>query len=149
MWKQYVKGPTVIKFGTDWCSTCREVDVVLKALKEQYGKQIHFVSIDADTCEQELINQLNINQLPALYVFKDAELKETCLSGVKEYCEKFWKERGKDYYTEEDVEKMCQEKGKTMEDFRAFISGQTCPIYDWESPSMCYFAGDVERFFKC
>lgn len=149
MWKQYIKGPTVIKVGADWCSSCREADVVLKALKEQYGQQIHFVSLDADTCEQKLIDLLKVDQLPALYVFRDAELKSTDLAGVKKYCKSVWQERGEDYYTEADVERMCLEKGKTMEDFRAFISGQGCPICEWETPSLCYFAWDVERFFRC
>lgn len=149
MWKQYIHGPTVLKFGADWCASCREAEVILKELEEEYGQQIKFVRIDVDTCEQALIDDCGVNELPAMFVFSDAELKPASLEDIKAYCKRSWRIRGEDYYTLADVEQKCKETGKTIEDFNRFISGQACPICEWEKPRLCYFAWDVERFFRC
>lgn len=145
-WEDKIKGPTVVKFGADWCTSCREAEVILNELEEIYNKQIGFVRIDVDSCPQEILDECNVNELPALFVWRDAELKPATLDQVKKYCKDSWKVRGVDYYTREDVEKLVKETGKTMEDFDKFMYGQAGPVYPWETPEFCYFTGDVERF---
>lgn len=145
-WEDKIKGPTVVDVYADWCGHCREADVILSELEEIYNKQIGFVRIDADSCPQEILDELNVTELPGLYVWRDAELKPATLDDIKKYCKDNWKVRGVDYYTREDVEKLVTETGKTMEDFDKFMYGQAGPVYPWESPEFCYFVTDVRRF---
>ena len=147
-WEDKIKGPTVVKVGAEWCCSCREADVVLNELEEIYNKQIGFVRIDADTCPQEILDELNVTELPGLYIWRDAELQETTLDGVKKYCKDCWKVRGVDYYTRADVEELVAKAGKCIRDFDKFMFGQGAPIYDWEEPPYCYFVWDVERFLR-
>lgn len=145
-WEDKIKGPTVVKIGAQWCTSCREAEVVLSELEEVYGKQIGFVRIDADTCPQEILDELQVDELPGLYIWRDAELQKATLDGIRKYCKDCWVVRGVDYYTREDVEKLVKEAGKTMEDFDKYMFGQGCPVYDFEESPYCYFVGDVRRF---
>lgn len=147
-WEDKIKGPTVVKFGADWCTSCREAEVILNELEEIYNKQIGFVRIDVDSCPQDILDECNVNELPALFVWRDAELKPATLDQVKKYCKDNWEVRGVDYYTREDVEKLVAEAGKNMEDFDDFMIGQAQPIYDFEEDPYCYFVGDVRRFIE-
>ena len=145
-WEDKIKGPTVVAVKASWCGHCREAEVVLSDLEGMYKKQIGFVRIDADTCPQEILDELQVDELPGLYVWRDAELQKATLDSIKKYCKDCWKVRGIDYYTREDVEKLVKIVGKTLEDFDKFMYGQAGPVYPWETPEFCYFTGDVERF---
>lgn len=147
-WEDKIKGPTVVDVSASWCGHCREIAPVLNELEEWYGKQIGFVRIDADSCPQEILDELKVDELPGLYVWRDAELQKTDLKGIKDYCISSWKTRGKDYYTRADVEKMVKDAGKDIKDFDRFMWGQGAPYYDFESNPYCYFVGDVERFLR-
>ena len=151
-WKDKIKGPTVVKFGADWCTSCREAEVILNELEEIYNKQIGFVRIDVDSCPQEILDCCDVDELPAMYVWRDAELKPATLDDIKKYCKDNWKVRGVDYYTREDASLVAKgiEAGCGTDapgSYIAWLCKQT-PVHAMEMPGQRFDVGNLESYEK-
>jgi thioredoxin 1 len=66
--------PTVIEFGASACASCRDMKVVLEALRKTHGTQIGVAEVDL-LKQREAIGQYRIQVMPT-QIFFDAEGRE-------------------------------------------------------------------------
>jgi thioredoxin 1 len=66
--------PTVIEFGASACASCREMKVVLAALRNAHGTQIGIAEVDLIQ-QREAIRQYRIQVMPT-QIFFDAQGRE-------------------------------------------------------------------------
>lgn len=66
--------PTVIDFYATWCGPCKLIAPIFKQLKDKYGSEINFISIDTDENE-DIAFQFGIESIPT-FVFLDKDGKE-------------------------------------------------------------------------
>lgn len=78
----------LIDFYAEWCGPCKKMAPYLEKMKTEMKGQVTIVKIDADK-NQQLAQELGIEGLPTLFLYKDG--KEN------------WKNLG--YITEEDLKK--------------------------------------------
>ncbi|MDZ7652379.1 MAG: thioredoxin family protein [Burkholderiaceae bacterium] len=67
--------PTVIEFGANACASCRDMKVVLAALRNTHGTQIGIAEIDLIQ-QREVIPRYRIQVMPT-QIFFDAQGRET------------------------------------------------------------------------
>ncbi|MFW5756348.1 MAG: thioredoxin [Tangfeifania sp.] len=61
--------PVLVDFYADWCGPCKEIQPVLKQVKQEV-KGVRVVKVNVD--ENPIIaSRYNVNSLPTLMVFKD------------------------------------------------------------------------------
>lgn len=75
---------TCVKFTADFCKPCKSIAPLFEALSqsEEYGKFVHFVSIDVEKHE-ELQNQHSVLKLPTFLAFKNGN-EHSRMSGADE-----------------------------------------------------------------
>ena len=88
---------TFIELGSVKCIPCQQMQVVIKSIREKYGKQVKVIFYDVWTPEgKPFATQYNINLIPT-QVLLDENGKE------------FFRHEG--YFPEEDLVKMLKTKG--------------------------------------
>ena len=66
--------PVLVDFYADWCGPCKSLAPVLRELKEEIGDKGNIIKIDIDKNEQ-LSTSLGVRSIPALFLFKNGEIK--------------------------------------------------------------------------
>lgn len=67
--------PVVVDFFATWCNPCRLQSPILHDFKEEMGDKVKVIKVDVDLNEK-IAYDLRISSIPALYVFKNGEVKE-------------------------------------------------------------------------
>jgi len=68
------KVPVVVDFWAEWCGPCKMLSPVLDEIAVEKGDSIKVVKVNVDD-EADLAVQYGIRNIPALFYFKDGELK--------------------------------------------------------------------------
>jgi thioredoxin 1 len=68
------KVPVVVDFWAEWCGPCKMLGPVLDEVAAEKGDSIKVVKVNIDD-EGDLAVQYSIRTIPALFYFKDGELK--------------------------------------------------------------------------
>jgi len=68
------KVPVVVDFWAEWCGPCKMLGPVLDEVAAEKGDTAKVVKVNVDE-EADLAVQYGIRNIPALFFFKDGELK--------------------------------------------------------------------------
>ncbi len=68
------KVPVVVDFWAEWCGPCKMLGPVLDEIATEKGDSVKVVKVNVDD-EGDLAVQYGIRNIPALFYFKDGELK--------------------------------------------------------------------------
>jgi thioredoxin 1 len=90
---------TFVELGSDKCIPCKQMQPVMKAISEKYGKQIKIVFYDVWKKDQKKYAEKYKIKLIPTQVFLDENGKE------------FFRHEG--FYPEEEIDKLLQSKGLT------------------------------------
>ena len=71
--------PVLVKFGAYWCTPCNNMELLMPAVADAYEDRLNVYSIDVDDTDNpdlmyKLMNQYNIMNIPALFLFVDGEV---------------------------------------------------------------------------
>ncbi len=66
--------PVVVDFWAEWCGPCKMLGPVLDEVASEKGAAAKVVKVNVDE-EGDLAVQYGIRSIPALFFFKDGELK--------------------------------------------------------------------------
>lgn len=73
-YREIVKnGYTLVDFFADWCGPCKMLIPVLESLDNEYP-DVDFIKVNVDA-ESNLAREMGIMSIPAVYFFKDGEVK--------------------------------------------------------------------------
>jgi thioredoxin 1 len=62
-------GPVLVDFTATWCGPCQLMEPILASLSKDF--QVRQVDFDAN---RQLANQLNVNAIPALFIFVNGKI---------------------------------------------------------------------------
>jgi len=71
-------GVVLVDFDADWCGWCRKMDSGMAKLNSAMGDKVKIVKIDFDT-NPVARQKFKVRGIPALFLYKDGELKDACL----------------------------------------------------------------------
>ena len=75
--------PVLVDFHADWCGPCKMLAPILRAVKEQMGKDIKIIKIDVDK-NQPIAARYQIRGVPTLIFFKNGEKMDQLVGAVPE-----------------------------------------------------------------
>jgi putative thioredoxin len=78
-----LKGPVLVDFWATWCGPCKTLGPLLEKLVTAAGGAIRLVKIDVDK-NPELVQQMRIQSVPAVYAFKDGRPVDGFVGAVPE-----------------------------------------------------------------
>jgi thioredoxin 1 len=70
--------PVVVDFWAEWCGPCKMLGPVLDEIATEKGDAVRVVKVNVDE-EGDLAVEYGIRNIPALFFFKDGELKDKAL----------------------------------------------------------------------
>ncbi len=70
--------PVVVDFWAEWCGPCKMLGPVLDEIATEKGDAVRVVKVNVDD-EPDLAVEYGIRNIPALFFFKDGELKDKAL----------------------------------------------------------------------
>lgn len=73
----------VVDFTATWCGPCRLIAPLMEQLAQEYKGRVKVVKVDVDN-NKPLFKQFGLRSIPAVLIFKDAQLIETIV-GVSPY----------------------------------------------------------------
>lgn len=71
--EELVKTKAIVKIGTSCCGPCGLVEKNLESIEASYPNII-FVKIDAEECDEELLDKLNIRNVPTILLYDNGEV---------------------------------------------------------------------------
>lgn len=77
------KIPVIVEFMRMWSGPCVAMDNLFSALAKEFAEQFIFVKVDIDE-QPELCKEHNVENAPAIMVFKDGKLVRTEMGELKE-----------------------------------------------------------------
>jgi len=66
--------PVVVDFYADWCQPCKEIQPVLKEVKNIFRENVRIVKVNVDQ-KPWIANDLNVKSIPTLIVFKGGNVE--------------------------------------------------------------------------
>lgn len=72
--KQTENGVTLVDFYADWCGPCKSLAPTLDELENKMQGKINILKVNVDQ-NPELAQQFGVRGIPALYFFKDGEVR--------------------------------------------------------------------------
>ncbi|MEL7587765.1 MAG: thioredoxin [Prolixibacteraceae bacterium] len=74
--KQIIKShrPVLVDFYAEWCQPCRQLEPVLKAVKNTFKESIRILRVNVDH-NQSIPSQFNVKNLPTLILFQSGSVK--------------------------------------------------------------------------
>ena len=72
------KKPIIIEFFAKWCSPCKMQAPILEEIHKELSNKLCIYKIDIDSAES-LAQNLGIEQIPTILVFKDGEEVERAI----------------------------------------------------------------------
>ena len=66
--------PVLVEFGTEWCAPCKQIEPSLIALESELKNKVKILKADVENAPSAAMN-LGVRGLPALFVFRDGQLK--------------------------------------------------------------------------
>jgi len=74
--------PTVVDFWAPWCENCKLLAPTLKAIEEEYGKDVNFVMINGDEASAwPMIEAFGVDAIPHLALVEADGTVDTALIG--------------------------------------------------------------------
>ena len=73
------KKTVLVDFYADWCGPCKALSPTLEELSSEYADSLEVIKVNVDD-NRELATKYNIRGIPAIFFFKDGEVK-SLLSG--------------------------------------------------------------------
>lgn len=70
--------PVLLDFYADWCGPCQALLPNIEKLSEKYEEDVLIRKVNIDQF-RELAAQFQVRSIPALFVLKDGEVKESAL----------------------------------------------------------------------
>lgn len=70
------KGLTLVDFWAPWCGPCQMLGPIIEEVATEMSGKVTVQKINVDE-EQQLANQYNVSSIPAVFIFKDGQVKET------------------------------------------------------------------------
>ncbi len=70
--------PVVVDFWAEWCGPCKAIGPILDEIAVEKGAAVKVVKVNVDE-EPDLAVEYGIRNIPALFFFKDGELKDKAL----------------------------------------------------------------------
>ncbi len=70
--------PVLIDFYADWCGPCQALSPSIEKLSKKYEDEFLIKKVNIDQF-RELAAQFQVRSIPALFVLKDGEVKESTL----------------------------------------------------------------------
>ncbi|MCW9013878.1 MAG: tetratricopeptide repeat protein [Gammaproteobacteria bacterium] len=77
------KIPVIVEFMGVWSGPCVAMDNLFTRLAQEFAEQFVFAKVDIDE-QAELVKEYNVENVPALMVFKDGKLARTEVGEMKE-----------------------------------------------------------------
>lgn len=75
---------TLVRYGTDWCPHCKNMDKVLKQMEKEYGNKIAVKYINIESPEAKLdVKKYNIHSIPFVLLINDKNQEVGRFSGYK------------------------------------------------------------------
>jgi thioredoxin 1 len=71
----------ILKFGSEWCPTCKLLADRFEELKKEVSDKIIFVDIDGEK-ESEMVEKYNINNLPTVICLDDNDKEIARFHGI-------------------------------------------------------------------
>ncbi|MGN1147864.1 MAG: thioredoxin [Lachnospiraceae bacterium] len=73
--------PVLVDFYADWCGPCKMMAPVVEKLAEELAGKVKVGKLNVDD-EPELAGQYRVVSIPTFLIFKDGEIKETCIGAM-------------------------------------------------------------------
>ncbi|MGN0432167.1 MAG: thioredoxin [Lachnospiraceae bacterium] len=73
--------PVLVDFYADWCGPCKMMAPVVDKLAEELAGKIKVGKLNVDE-EAELAMKYRVVSIPTFLVFKDGEIKATCVGAM-------------------------------------------------------------------